>query len=124
MIRRLLTILATVSLLVSAGALVAWHRSHHRFGHAQVHVAGHVFGVAWPVDQIGIVRYRSSRPRPPGGYELAESPPVSFERSYRTKQGGVSSRLIYHSFAGFGWVRDDAVSPTVGGPTYALFAPA
>jgi hypothetical protein len=121
--RRLLSVLATISLLVSTGALVAWHRSHRKFGFAQAHVAGHVYGVAWPMDQVAFVQYRSFRPRPPGGYELAESPPVSFEQNYRTKLIS-HTQLVYHSFAGFGWVRDDAVSPTVGGPTYGLFLPA
>jgi len=123
MIRRLLTALATVLLLISAGALVAWHRSYRKFGRAEVHVAGHVFCLAWPVDQVALVHYTTLRPPPPGGYQLAESPPVSFEKSYRAKRL-VSPGLVYRSFAGFGCLRDQAVSPSLGGPTGAVFAPA
>ena len=121
MTRRLLTLLATISLLASAAALIAWHRSYRKFGSARVYVTGDVWCVSWPVGQIALVRYASLRPPPPGGYELAESPAVSLEQTYRPKQA-VNLQAVYHSFAGFGWVRDYTAS--IGDPTGAVFAPA
>jgi hypothetical protein len=88
-----------------------------------VYVGTHVLCVAWPLDQVALVHWTSYRPPPPGGYELAESPPWSFDQSYRAKRAS-SPSLTYHSLAGFGWLRDHAVSPSIGGATHAVFAPA
>jgi hypothetical protein len=121
LLRWVVTVLALVSALVSAGSLGAWYRSRHWYGAFEVQAGNRAYAVAWPVDRIALTTYAGTSPAPPGGYQLVQHPPMDLDRELRSLKS-VVARMRLHSAGGFGWYVIDAIPSRPS--TRALFMPA
>jgi hypothetical protein len=116
MARLLVNLLAALSLAVCLFALAVWARGVTWGGGFEVRVNGTAYQLGWPVGRILFSRAPAAGPDPPGGYQLVGHPRVDLDLSYRRWNAPRSPAVEYHSFAGFGWLRD--------GGTRAVFLPA
>jgi hypothetical protein len=114
--RLLLNLLAVLSLLACAGALAVWTRGLVWGGGIEVTANGTAYQLAWPVGRVLFSAAPAPAPRPPGGYQLIGHPRLDLDLSYRRWNAPRSPAVEYHSFGGFGWLRD--------GATRAVFLPA
>ena len=85
---------------------MTWWRSFRREGCAEVSVGERADCVAWPPGKVVVASYPAPVPRPPGGYQLIQHPPVDLELSLR--RAASSQGIETHSFAGFGWYHSDS----------------
>jgi hypothetical protein len=114
--RRLLNLLALLSLLLCVATVAAWVRGYSWGGAFEVRVAGRAYQVSWPVGRIALSARGASLPNPPGGYQLINHPPADLEQWYGWRRAALPPDIVYRSFIGFGWLSDRG--------TRALFAPA
>jgi hypothetical protein len=121
LLRRVVTVLALVSALISAGSLGAWYRSRHWYGAFEVRVGNRAYAVAWPVDRIMLTTYAATSPAPPGGYQLVQHPPMDLDRELRSLKSVVPGTSV-QSVGGFGCYVIDV--PPSRGPNCAVFMPA
>jgi len=118
MTRRVLNLLALLSLILCIAAAGVWAHSHAWGGAVEVCIRGRAYQLGWPVGRIALASRDVGRPTPGGGYQLIRHPPLDMDLSYRRAGRTLPANVAYVSFADFGWLRDGAANGRM------VFAPA